>query len=284
MQEIFGLYDVLIKSEDIREYFKKEWLMTADELEKLIIHSHVPLINKLSYLITVRDEVAYGKDRKSLADMVSLYEKAVHEIYHNADERLELKVSNLRLESDRDDTELTSYFDTYLYNERVFNSPDVMFDTLSEDKVKLKNSHIIPYYNVVQSMRLEDGSLDLRIAYRLTWVNGVLSAIDFTMPEEFLEKNAIRKGVYYRKHETLRAYPLPFDNNSAVRIQTPMMRRPLHGKIISAFDEMNCLTSYTFKPYGDYYINCPPIDLSNHKIDMVYDWTVFDSVESMFMW
>ena len=106
--------------------------------------------------------------------MVSLYEKAVHEIYHNADERLELKVSNLRLESDRDNTELTSHFDTYLYNERVFNSPDVMFDTLSEDKVKLKNSHVIPYYNVVQSMRLENGSLDFRIAYRLTWVNGVL--------------------------------------------------------------------------------------------------------------
>ena len=52
MQEIFGLYDVLIRSEDIREYFKKEWLMTADELEKLIMHSHVPLINKLSYLIS----------------------------------------------------------------------------------------------------------------------------------------------------------------------------------------------------------------------------------------
>lgn len=282
MKIISDLYDSLIKSEDIREYFKQEWKMSAQELTSLIIHSHIPLINKVLYLSMIRDEVAYGKDKKNLADMVSLYEKAVHEIYHNADERLELTVSNLRLESDIDDTELTSFFDTYLTNERVFQSPDIMFDKISEDKAKLRHSHIIPYYNVVQRLRSDDGTLESRIAYRLTWIEGVLSAIDFTMTDKSLESMGISKEAYYRKHETLRGYPLPFAN-SEVRIQTPMMKRPLHGRVTSILNGYDDWV-HTFKPFGDYYANSPPIDLSNQKIDISYDWIVFDCVESLFMW
>ncbi len=283
MTEIFELYDALIQSEDIREFFKKEWLMSVSELEKLIIHARVSLIEKLSYLIWLRDYVAYGKDKKILAEMVDLYEKAIYEIYHRSDERIEYKISNIRLDSDSDDTDLTSFFSTYLSNERIYHYPITPFDVLADEKNKLKHSHVIPHYKVVQSMRQADGTLIFNIAYTLTWLQGVLSAIDFVMPEAFVSSIGVRMPVYYRIHETLRNFPLPFGNNSEIRIITPMMKKPLHGRLTSTLDEMDNWT-HTFKPFGDYYKNCPPLDLSFQKIDISSDFNTFDSIESLFMW
>ena len=262
MRDIFDLYDVLIQSESIRAYFKQEWRMNALELEKLIIRANVPLTDKLSYLLWVRDKVAYGKDRRILAEMADLFEKVIKEIYRPKEGLWEYKVSSLHLESDRDDTELTNFFSTYSAVENVFPSYYIVLDTLSVNKRQSEHSPI-PCYHVVQYVRQEDGSLDFHIAHSLKWIDGILSATSFAMPDRIAERLGVRQAVHYRIHETLSNFPLP-SGKGIVRLMTPMMEAPLYGEVRSTLDEMDNWV-HTFIPYGKKFKDCPPIDLSQDR-------------------
>ena len=276
MNGIFDLYDVLIQSKDIRDYFKQMWLMNALELEKLIIHANVPLTDKLSYLVWVRDNVAYGKDKEILSDMIDLYEKAIDEIFNTNSENLKFKVADIRLHSDEDESELINYFLICNDNWRTFDSFSDMNNNLSENKSLDANEGIVPYYRIGQYIQQSSGVLERQIFYTMTWIKGTLSVTDFIMDNDHLKKLGVREAVDFRRSEGLKDIPLPF-NNDEVQIATPMMKHPICGKVVKALDDNEDYV-YLFYPADDKFMKCPPLDLSYQKIDMTSDFITFDSV------
>lgn len=276
------IYD-LMRSEEIREYYRKNVELDTEEQECVIINCYKSLKEKLELLKKLYNNVP-EEDKNNVKEMITLYE-LVNTIYYNPYEffgndcrviyvvhYLEAECNLLFPNMDLYDflheyTTCNVYFDSL---EEAYNYMNIDIETIDSFEIELI---IIP----------KNDKSYYPISFYGNNINGNLEPITFTFDDELFDKFNIPNSVDTYKHRWELSYKgLPFATGTKVKFQTPIMRNPFYGFIRCTKDENDCWYCFVFENEIEVHDTDHPYDFLNMSfINLCHtsDYAIFDWLE-----
>lgn len=278
------IYD-LMKSEEIREYYRKNVELTTEEQASVIIKSYNSIKRKLE-LLKFLYENSEDEDRSDLAEIIKLYQ-LVNTIYYKPYEffgnecrivyvlqHLKPKCNLLGIES----VVNHRLFDTYTGSTMYFNTLEEVIDEMREFSTQndpFEVDIIVTYNNGNPSI--------FPIDFYCENIDGIIEPIEFYSDISIFNKYDISNAVY-RVDYNFRLKGLPFKNGDRIKIQTPIMDEPFYGILRSEqdypIDPNSCWYNFVYKDGTN------PEEFDNSKILLDVSYTSIDisSQYSVFDW
>ncbi len=270
----------IIKSWEIREFFKNHIKLDVFEREQIILKSFISMQQKINM---IKELALHGIERETavLNEHCSIFEKCMTDIFHPVIRSIFIfECAEVSFE----DYYITEY-------KHIVGAFDTMEELLCEVKTRLKGIETKAYgYITLLQIPQSEKNKNL-FDFTIYWIDGCWQVKDIMMDK----KDMRRCGVSEETIEQLADYvfehfPLPFENRSRLKLQTPFMEEPFYGildsgcgypgewhhylwdeKIMAAAENVEGL--YT----GEHMKSCVP--LSYLKLSLDGDYSTLDWVE-----
>jgi hypothetical protein len=258
--DAFDVYGV-IRSEEIREYYRKEDPMGILEKEQLILHSYTSVEQKVT-LLKELSRTCSKEESRMLDEMRRVYEKYIRQLRH----------------PDVRTIFLLEYVEQG-YDEGRIIVPGVLggaFDTVEEVEGELTKIYggveemVFGRVTVLQVPKKE--KVKEAFCFGLFWIDGKWQVKDFSVREEVLKAQGVSADTVERFCEYSMRHPLPFENGCRLKLLLPFMKEPVYGILESEKDGNGCW--YHFLNVGN-----ESFDLSYSKIDLTSEYSSLDFIE-----
>lgn len=258
--DAFDVYGV-IRSEEIREYYRKEDPLGIFEKEQLILHSYTSVEQKAALLKELSRACGREESRR-VDEMRRVYEKYIGKIHH-PDVRTVL---------------LLEYVEQG-YDEGRIIVPGVLggaFDTVEEAEGELTKIYggmeEMVFGRVTVLQIPQNGKVKEAFCFSLFWLDDKWQIKDLSVREEELKAQGVSADTAERFCEYSMRHPLPFENGSRLKLFLPFMKEPVYGILESEKDGNGCW--YHFLNVGN-----ESIDLSYSRIDLTSEYSSLDFIE-----
>lgn len=273
------IYD-LMRSEDIREYYRNNIELSIEEQVCVITHSY----NSLDIQLELLKKLYENTDEYSVLNIVRFYED-ICDIYNYP---YKFFGNNCRivyilewLECDFNkyqyNMDLFDVFDESCFCTDVFDDIDsiikIMNQTTNTKSFKI-NLLIVPNNKNEKSY--------FPLSFYCNKINGKWVPIRFSFDDDILKNKHYRYKIKDILNTGIRYKCLPFDNMSKVKFQTPVMGKPFYGVLSVEDDGNNCWYSFMYpdpdnsgKPIKDDFLDMSYTDLGNTRSNYaVFDWLI----------
>lgn len=211
-----------IKSLEIRNFFKNHIRLNVLEREKIILKSDISMQQKISM---IKQLALYGSEQDAalLNEHCGILKKCMADIYHPAQRTIFI------LEY------VEPYFeDCRIKKNRYLNGA---FDTIEEVLCKaesdLKNIEMQRYGSITLLQVPRSGKRKNLFDFTISWIDDSWQVKDIMLDEKYLLSCGFsKKAVEYLliwSFVSLEHFPLPFEEKSQLKLQTPFMEEPFYG-------------------------------------------------------
>lgn len=285
------IYD-LMRSEEIREYYRKNIDLTIEEQEIVIINCFKSIKEKLELLKKLHDNVS-DTDKQNIKEMVTLYE-LVNTIYYNPYEffgkeyRVIYVLHYLTFECDIVGVENAvldcGLFHHYSNNIEYFDNLEKMTEFMDESECYKYHDPIIVDMIVIP---LNGEESHYHINFTCQNINGDIEPSMFSLDSKTIIFNQYDiSGAFERYNLYFRYKGMPFKTGDRIKFQLPFMSEPFYGII-------SCEQDYPIDPNSYWYnfvykdgtkveeFDKVPIlfDMSYTNIKLTSGYAIFDWLE-----
>lgn len=258
--DTFDVYSV-IRSEEIREYYRKEDPLGIFEKEQLILHSHTSAERKTA-LLKELSRTCSGEESRRVDEMCRVYEIYIEKIRHP-----HVRTVFLLEYAEQD------------YDDGRIIVPGVLggaFDTVEEVEGELTKVYggmeemvfgRITVLQIPQNEKVKEA-----FCFNLFWIDGRWQIKDLSVREEELKAQGVSPDTAERFCEYSMQHPLPFENGSRLKLLLPFMKEPVYGTLESEKDGNGCW--HHFLNVGN-----ESFDLSYSRIDLTSEYSSLDFIE-----
>ncbi len=274
MAKEFDIYS-LIRSDEIREHFRRNRSFTITEQEKLITHCYEPLDKKIEFLRTLREKSVDG-DRKKIENMIRLYDKVMDQIYSTTDRMMIIHqyLTPLYIYDESDISDLFYSVDGSCFG--LYPSYADLKGHLENLNKEYKNRRYEKESKAHVVYVLENGEYERGLTFSLLRQNGLYYPRDFNVTDDWLQENGIDVDTYRRKQDYIQDYELPFKDGDRIKVRLPFWKKSIFG-VFSRY-EKNGSVHQSFFLNGHEHIQENELDLSYQDFELSSGYSVFDWV------
>lgn len=264
------IYSV-IRSPEVREYYRREDPFGIFEKEQLILHSYTSVQQKAALLEQLL-KVGNEQERRKISEMCRVFRDYIERIYHPTVRTLFLLEAS-RLTWDEGGIDTMKY------------GLDGVYETIDELIAGMADCYGCEekYCADVVVVEVPQGKkATTPFGFSLYLIDGKWEIKDIRLGYEFESLRA--KGFHKDTEERFRdccggRHPLPFENGCRMKLQLPFMEEPFYGTLRSELDK--CGTWYHFLYYVDErsYEGTSYVELSLWEINQVSDYSSLDWIE-----
>ena len=288
----------LIRNEEIRNFFRENDVLGYDgDKAMLICHSYLHVDKKISLLRELSQVVNNDHIKEEIANSIQFGNEAL-EIIKKPLERCLYVLIIPGIQWTHDDEFCQSL---YVYNDLSMYA-DTFEEVLNLAKSIDPNQSIEFGLEVIrfpEGKERNDEQEDADITVTLSWIDGKLDILGFDLYTDW-KSLGVRSDKYNYFTRDFEHFPLPFEDGCQLKIQTPIMQKPIFGVLKKErFPEWGEEKDWV-KLYGKkvlvewthelYPVNTPPedrsyennldrIELTFQQIDMISEYSVLDWVE-----
>lgn len=285
------IYDVM-RSEEIREYYRKNVELDTEEQESVIIKSYNSLKNKLELLKKLYNNIP-EQDKKDIEEMITLYELMITIYYnpyeffgkecrvlyalHSLKPLCNLLGNEIAIEKHRLDyyySQYVEYFDNIESMNEFLFIEDNLTEPFEVDIIVIPNNGVPSYFP---------------IDFHCEYLNKELVPLSFIIDNKItlFDKFNISEAISRNRFSRIGHRGLPFESGCRIKIQTPIMQEPFYCIIKSEqdypIDPNSCWYNFAYKDgtKKDEFDNSDILlDLSYlSNIGVTSEYAVFDWVE-----
>lgn len=277
MGKEFDIYSI-IKTEEIREYFRQNRKFTILEQEQLIIHSYTSLVRKQEMLCWLRNKAIDG-DKEKVNNMVSLYDEVIRDILSPCYRPLFIHqyMEPIYSYSEEDISDL-------FYSVQDCFGVYPRFEDLSRHLEEMKAEGEKRRYEK-QSLAhiikvLDNGKYSRGLTFTLIEEDGKYYPKDFIVNQEWLHEHNIYEETYQRKQDYISEYQLPYENGDHIKLVLPFWKRPIYG-VFERYVK-NGMVHQSFFLNGQEHTPGNELDMSYQDFELSSGYSVFDWVDRYF--
>lgn len=208
----------IIKSSEIREFFKHHIMLNVLEREQIILKSYISMQQKISM---IKQLASYGAEQDAvlLDEHCNIFEKCMADIYHPAErtvfiyEHVEPYYENCRIKKNR-------------CLDRVF---DTVEELLCQVMADFKNMEMGLYGYVSLLQIPQSGKNKNPFDFTVFWIDGCWQVKDIVLNEKEMVSYGFSERAIDRIDRGFGHFPLPFEDRSRLKLQTPFMKEPFCG-------------------------------------------------------
>ncbi len=244
----FDVYS-LMKSEEVREYLRKNRKFTPLEQEAIIRHSYYPIEEKLKFLKMLLDDTNREKsglwdetrkeEQRLLEERGRLFEFIVNFIHNPGEDVIYMALQDCngydicRSDNDYRLSESlildTHYFRTFGDLMKYYDVDGMRCDSKYKVCVDMVlTSEIGAKYNADEFVQ--------PVWFHLMNIDGKMKVIDFGIDDKWFMRQGFSEGCLDDYFGDRFRSPLPFEHGCRVKLQTPAMRKPVYGIMDSSQD------------------------------------------------
>lgn len=254
----------IIRSAEIRDYFRKEDCMDFFGKERLILHSYTSVQQKMDMLRQL-SKSGDEEDGRCVDEMYRVYKEYTDLIYHPIVRTIFL----------------LKYEQPCWEDGRTKVDEDVLgvYDTLDEVTEKLESLAKWAdrsYYGEVDVIQIpQDEKVKTPCKFTLFWIDGKWQIKDFKIEDEELKTRGIGEDTRFWFNTIGNYHPLPFQNGDRLKVKMPFMEEPFYGIIWSELDGNGCW--YHWLNYDWEEGVC--VNITNMEFDICSGYSTLDWVE-----
>lgn len=227
----------LIRSPEIRNFFRENVKLGIFEKEQLILHSYIPLRQKMAML----KQLSYTGNEKEASLIYEMYGFLAgyfNRIYHPlVRTNLELECVNMYVKDGCIKRENSSIGKCYTVDEAVMKMESFV-----------GKSKMLPY-GLASVEVIQDGKLRQPFEFSLFRIDGKWQVKDvavYDIDRDGIYNISISEDTSCRFSNNGFCHPLPFDHGSRLKLQLPSMDKPFYGILQSEHDEKGCWCHYLY--------------------------------------
>ncbi|MCM1123522.1 MAG: hypothetical protein NC416_13145 [Eubacterium sp.] len=255
----------LIRSAEIRDYYRREDILGIFEKEALILHSYISVQRKAAMLKQL-SETGNEEEKSKIGEMYRVYSKYIDMICHPQVRTLFLLESNKwRWEGDE------MYCDTCGLDGAYDTLEEVMEYTEMYQEEGPSISMDVTVLHVPQDTKVREV-----FQFTIFWIDGTWEIRDFIIASEELERQGISEDTIDRYLYFGLYHPLPFENGSRLKLKLPFMEEPVYGILESELDGNGCWYHFLYSEGESSEILG---DMTRVEIDDISGYSSFDWIE-----
>ena len=225
----------LIRSAEIRDYFRKNDCMGIFMKEQIILHSYTSMQQKTEMLKRL-SHTGSEEENRLVEEMYRIYRKYTDLIFHPPVRTIFL------LEYCPEGWEDGNPgCDRIL--DGVFDDVDGLIDCLASYEINglTGRKEMIDYHGEVSVVQVpHDAKLEQPFSFTVHWIDGKWQIKSIRVDDEELMHHGFSKDTIYRFKDLGNYFPLPFEDGSRLKVQMPFMKEPFYGVIWSEKDGNGC--------------------------------------------
>lgn len=251
----------LIKSPEIRDFLRKKADFGIEEKRELILHSYIPLRQKLDMLKQLSDTCS-GEETGQLDEIHRVLSGYIDQIHHPTIRTIFILVEYwpyLDMEEGTWMREEGRFVDAY-------DNVDEIIGVLELYSQKGEGTQLYGHIEVIQVP--QDEKLRNPFAFTLFWIDGKwqIKDIDIHIGEPLLIEGISEDTIHLLSINGGFRHPLPFESGSRLKLQMPFMEEPFYGILWSEKDGNGCWYHFLYNE------NVPEEDwTSGDFIEMSYE-------------
>lgn len=253
----------IIKSAEIREYFRKENCMGIFEKEQLVLHGYISLRQKADLLKQLSRSGQKEENRK-VEEMYRIYADYMNLIIHPPVRTvflLELVSQWWEKDHVEEESSLTGAFDTL----------DEVTGELEEMRDFIKSCHKTNLYGNVTVLQIpQEEKVKEAFHFTMFLIDGNWQIKDLDIADAELKAWGAGKDTVRRFNEVSSCLPLPFQDGDRIKLRLPCMEAPFYGVLRSEKDKTGCWY---------HWLNDRTINLSCSEIGLTSGYSTFDWIE-----
>lgn len=278
------IYD-LMKSEEIREYYRKNIELDPIEQECVVINCYQSLNNQLKLLYKLLENVS-ETSKKDISDMIKLYELII-QIYNRPYEffgnkcniiyvlhYLELSYNINPLYSDND---LSNFFKYYKTSTYYYDNIEYVISDMNQ------NFECVDLFEIEIVISPKNSKSFVAASFYCNNFDGKFEPFRCFFERDLFNKYNLDDTMDRYEFPQLRYKGVPFESHTKVKFQVPGMNTPFYGILNCNKDLNNCWYIFMYQEgtkkeeYENYYV--PFIDMSYTNISSYSIYALFDWLE-----
>lgn len=266
----------LIKSTEIKDFLRREVGFGTAEKREIILHSYIPLRQKLAMLKQLSDTCS-GEEAGQLDEIHRVLSEYTDQIYHPEIRTIFILVEQwpyLDFEEGTWLREESRFVDAY-------DTVDEVIEVLELYSQKGEGTQLYGHIEVIQVP--QDEKLRNPFAFTLFWIDGKwqIKDIDIHTGEPLLIEGISEDTIHLLSINGDFRHPLPFESGSRLKLQMPFMEEPFYGILWSGKDGNGCWYHFLYNE------NVPKedrtsrdlIDISYEKVGLCSGYSSLDWIE-----
>ncbi len=251
----------VIRSAEIRDYYRKKGVFTIFEKEQLILHSFIPVQQKTDMLRRL-SKVGSVEESCRIDEMCRLYSAYIDMVHYPAVRTVFILECN---EWSQDGSRIdagTWGVEAYDTVSEITGEMDRIYGGM-----ETKANACVTVLHVPQ-----DGKVKEAFQFTIFWIDGKWEIKDLYVEDRELEMQGVSKDTIYRYGDDSLYHPLPFESGSRLKLQLPFMERPIYGILESELDGNGCWYHFLFCE-GE---GLPSFNLTSAEINLTSGYSSLD--------
>lgn len=257
----------LIRSAEIRDYYRREDILGIFEKEQLILHAFISVQQK-AVMLKYLAQTGTGEENNRIDEMCRVYSRYIDMIYHPSERTIFILDSNEH-RWDEDGSYLG------------FSGFDGAYDTVDEVVKEMEDIYsgmeAKAYAYVIVLQVPQNEKVKEAFKFTMFWIDGQWQIKDLEIEDKELEMQGISEDTVSRFKCTSLYHFLPFENGSRLKLSLPFMKKPVYGILESELDGNGCW--YHFLYGEDAQDRFGMINLTNAEIDLMSGYSSLDWIE-----
>lgn len=266
----------LIKSPEIRDFLRKEADFGTAEKREIILHSYIPVQQKLAMLKQLSDTCSEEETRQ-LDEIHRVLSEYTDQIYHPTIRTIFILVEQwpyLDMEEGIWMREEGRFVDAY-------DNVDEIIGVLELYSQKGEGTQLYGHIEVIQVP--QDAKLRNPFSFTLFWMGGKwqIKDIDIHTGEALLIEGISEDTIHLLSINGDFRHPLPFESGSRLKLQMPFMEEPFYGILWREKDGDGCWYHFLYNeniPEEDW-TSRDFIDISYEEVGLCSGYSSLDWIE-----
>lgn len=264
----------IIRSPEVRDYYRRGDVLGIFEKEQLILHSYTSIQRKAALLEELA-KTGNEKERRKSSEMCRVFHSYLDRIY-NPKLRTVFLMESGQLVWDEEAGSI----------DRNGYGLDGAFDTIDELIAEMTGRYVgceEEYYADVSVLEVpQDGKVAISFEFSLFWIDGKWEIKDLCIEkygDRGLRAQGLHKDTADRFDNFGGHHPLPFENRCRLKLQLPFMKEPVYGELDSTIDGIGCWYHFF---YSDCVRQRDPwdyVDLTWWEINLTSSYSSLDWIE-----
>ncbi|MBD5487101.1 MAG: hypothetical protein HDR18_16545 [Lachnospiraceae bacterium] len=263
----------LIRSAEIRDYYRKEDIFGIFEKEQLILHAFISVQQK-AVMLKHLAKTGTVEENSRIDEMYRLYCKYIDMIYHPSVRTIFiLECNEVVWDEEVSDVGGHSLGGAYDTVDEVATEMESIYG----DKESRCRYGGMGYASVTALQVPQNGKVKEAFRFTMYKIDGKWEIKDLSVNDEDLEMQGISEDTVQRFNDYSLYHPLPFENGSRLKLQLPSMKEPVYGSLESELDGNGCWYHFFYgeKERGDFNM----VMLTDAEINLTSGYSSLDWIE-----
>lgn len=256
----------LIRSAEIRDYYRRKDILGIFEKEQLILHSFSSVQQK-AVMLGQLSKTGSGEENSRIDEMRRVYSRYIDMICHPAVRTVFI----LEFNEWRQDGSLLDDSACGLEARDTVDELTVEMEGIYGG-METKASAFVTVLQVPQGEKVKEAC-----KFTMFWIDGKWEIKDLRVEDEELEMQGVSEDTIYRFNNFHLNHPLPFENGSRLKLQLPFMENPVYGTLESELDGFGCWYHFLYCEGDRDYSSL--VDLTNTEINLTSGYSSLDWIE-----